>query len=148
MLYSYAAIFHLLQQLITQTCSWRRKTPAVMSVTVMSPCDSVYTTILIKAEIWLQGSIPLPSPLIRLEGCQLRILCCTLNSQASPLNWTPELSMWTACLPGVVLVFGEPGSGEQLGRLKWNVSLIHHPPSESGALRGMWDAERGGNGSL
>lgn len=122
----------------------------VMSVTIMSLCDSVYTTILIKAEIWLQGSIPLPSPVIRPEGCQLRTLCCSLNSQASPLNWTPELSMWTACLPGagLVFVFGESGSGERLGRLKWNVSLIHHPPSESGALRGMWDAEREGNGSL
>lgn len=62
-------------------------------------------TILIKARIWLRGSIPVLSPLIRQEGCQLWALCCRLNSQTAPLNWTLELSMCTECLPCPALEF-------------------------------------------
>lgn len=61
-------------------------------------------TILIKAKIWLRGSIPLLSPLIRQEGCQLWVLCSRLNSQTSSLNWTLELLMCMECLPCPALV--------------------------------------------
>lgn len=71
-------------------------------------------TILIKAKIWLRGSIPVLSPLIRQEGCQLWVLCCSLNSQTSPLNWTLELSMCMECLlcPALVFKFHRKGEGE------------------------------------
>lgn len=70
-------------------------------------------TTLIKATIWLRGSIPLLSPLIRQEGCQLWALCCGLNSQTSPLNWTPELSMCTGRLPPPALVFAGGVGGQE-----------------------------------
>lgn len=116
-------------------------------------------TILIKATIWLRGFIPLLSPLIRQEGCQLWALCCRLNSQTSPLNWTLELSMCMECLPRPALMFTEGGNRPYrrtvqqaglIGRLQWNASLIHHQSSVSGGLERnvgccKW---RRGNGSF
>lgn len=125
-------------------------------------------TILIKATIWLRGSIPLLSPLIRQEGCQLWALCCRLNSQTSPLNWTLELSVCTEChsqsCARVHWGEGRGKGGRQetgflgklynkllvFGRLWRNVSLIHHQSSVSGGLERNVGCckRRGGNVSF
>lgn len=114
-------------------------------------------TILIKAKIWHWGSIPVVSPLIRQEGCQLWALCCRLNSQTSPLNWTLELSMCTECLSRPAFVFTERVGCRHnkllaLGRLQFTVKFVVDP-SSAVSLRGLerivtYCKWRGGNGSL
>lgn len=113
-------------------------------------------TTLIKAKIWLQGSIPVLSPLIRQEGCQLWALCCRLNSQTSPLNWMVELSMCTECLSCPVFVFTEGGGETGNMSYRRTVQQAAHiwkvDPSVV-VVRGLernvgcWE-RRGGNGSL
>ena len=117
---------------------------------------SLHTT-LIKAKFWLRGSIPVLSPLIRQEGCQLWALCCRLNSQTAPLNWTLELSMCPECPRCPALVFTEEGGDtgsrsysrtvQQAPCIRkvdpWSVVSVRGLKRNAGCREG-----RGGNGCL
>lgn len=115
----------------------------------------------IKAKIWLRGSIPVLSPLIRQEGCQLLALCCRPNSQTSPLNWMLELSMRTECLlcPVQVSHRRRKGGRQETSTVGthqaaciWVVEVKCVVDSSSvvsvGGLESVGCCKRGGNGSL
>lgn len=119
--------------------------------------------VLTKAQTWLRGSIPLLPPLIRQEGCQLWVLCCRLNSQTSPLNWTLELSRCAESWPCPTPVSefqggnaggGEGATGEHVLRVVWKVTVKCAADSSSAVSVGSLERNvgccdrRGGNGSL